>query len=540
MRHFTATATLLCASVAWAQSGTTAQDATVSAITYGYPLLAFQKLATPFVSGNITNYLYHMPKLATAADRTVVKPNVDTLYSVVIYDLSQADLSLTIPDIIPASQFALFSFYDPYGDNYANAGTGNFNRSGQYLIQAPLSGSSQFGLEPVEGQSEVNSTVASVHSPTTYGIILVRWLVKSGNEDDIRRYQNATRLQPVQRLQRGDAPALTSLSIANTTSSTPAVTVLQLLSKLAFWNQPQLANQTNAINESLTAAGINDGTYSKPDSVDIATANSSADGDILGAAESQSNDVRLNNGWSITRPGLAGNFDNGTNYAYRAAIASIGYLMLQAPNAVYPSWSNTSATNISESFGADQFLGPDEAYVYTFSRKPPLMSTGFWSITAYADNYLIPNNLDRYQLGDRSNLTFPSGTPVYGDNATDGTFQVLVQAADRTPPATWTSNWLPGPAGGGNMTALLRWYGAENDLLDGTYVYPVVTKRAAIVADGSDNGSATTTAGSSTVPVGSSAGTASPAAYTGGAVRSCHPSHTVWVAGLLYALLHML
>jgi len=130
--------------------------------------------------------------------------------------------------------------------------------------------------------------------------------------------------------------------------------------------------------------------------------------------------------------------------------------MLKAPNALYPFWSNTPSSsddNASSPLrGAQQYLGAAEAVVYTFSRKPPLVEGGFWSLTAYEDNYLIPNGRDVYALGDRSNLTYADGKHVYGfsgggdgqgDGERDGEFQILVQPADVMPPANWTRNWLP-------------------------------------------------------------------------------------------------
>lgn len=201
----------------------------------------------------------------------------------------------------------------------------------------------------------------------------------------------------------------------------------------------------------------------------------------------------MNNGWSITRPGLAGNFDNGTDFDYRTAIASSGFLMLQAPNAVYPSWTNASASDLSSSLagGGANPLSKDDAIIYTFSRKPPLNATGFWSLTAYMGNYLIPNDLHRYNIGDRDNITYPDGKLVYGPEASseDGMFQILVQAADVPPPRNWTANWLPGPPAGGNVTITMRFYEAMEDVLNGTYGYPVVTRRAAITAGDSGNGS---------------------------------------------------
>jgi len=260
----------------------------------------------------------------------------------------------------------------------------------------------------------------------------------------------------------------------------------------------------------LTTAGIADGSYSPPSNVSLSSANTSA----IAAAGLAGLAARspLNSGWTTSQSNLTGDF--GSNYAFRTAVASSGYLMLKAPNAIYPSWSNvTSGASILN-------LGVNESYIYTFSRKPPLQRLGFWSLTAYGENnFLIDNPRDIYALGDRSNITYPSGQSVYGSNASslDGHFQILVQAADVTPPANWTSNWLPGPSGGGNLSVLLRWYGAEEELLDGTYVYPVVTKQAAI---GEANGNGTTGNGTGAVPV----------PFAGSAVKSIRVSSVGAVA----------
>ena len=42
----------------------------------------------------------------------MVGPNVDTLYTVLIYDLSVADLAVTVPPVEPG-RFYVFPSYDP-------------------------------------------------------------------------------------------------------------------------------------------------------------------------------------------------------------------------------------------------------------------------------------------------------------------------------------------------------------------------------------------------------------------------------------------
>lgn len=475
-----------------AQNSTSAQNATAFALTYGYPLLAFHQLGNRFLEFNFTNGLFHSPELSTPANKTVVKPNVDTLYSAALLDLSQTDLSLTVPNI-SSSQYALFSFYDVFGDNYANLGTGNVNSSGKYRVRAPMNGTFQFGVQRNGNSSQY---VADVMSPTNYGILLIRWGVKGTTIDAVHKYQGQTSLGAVNRTQVGNAPEITTLGtydISNNDTMSPAEKTLNLLAKYAPWCQPETQAGAREVNPMLTMAGISNGMYSMPSDVNLETANRSAIATATNAAIAPSNNMNLNNGWSITKPGgLAGNFNNGTAYGYRTAIASQGFLMLSNPNAAYPTWTNSSTGVGAGGLGAlsGYTLGRDEAILYTFSSKPPLIPLGFWSLTAYLDNYLIPNDLQRYAIGDRNNITYPDGSMVYGSNASSngGMFQVLVQAADNTPPRNWTSNWLPGPAGGGNVTAILRWYGAEQGLLDGSYEYPVVTRMAAIT-NGSSGGS---------------------------------------------------
>lgn len=67
---------LLCHLGAGAQNTTSAQDAVAFALTYGYPLLAYQTLADRFLPFNATNFLYNARELSTADNKTVVKPNV--------------------------------------------------------------------------------------------------------------------------------------------------------------------------------------------------------------------------------------------------------------------------------------------------------------------------------------------------------------------------------------------------------------------------------------------------------------------------------
>jgi hypothetical protein len=467
-----------------------AQEATVSGLVYGFPLVAFQQLETARAMLKLPlNKFYHTRQLATASMRDVVAPNTDTIYSAAVVDLSHSDLELTFP-AVPDSQFMLVSFYDFYGGNYANLGTANSGKQGKYLVtkRTDITGNA-FGRQPAASSS---SYVAEFRAPTTYGIILIRTFVNATNLQAVYGYQNATTVSEIPFA----SPRATEARLeAFPSSSSAANLIMNVLAKYGSINPPQQLQKQAEIEAKLELAGVSNGTYVTPSGVDLDAAISAAQKEYQGSARDLSNYRKLSNGWKVTRPGLAGNFDNGTVYDYRAATAANGYIMLSAPSAIYPSWDNvtdSSSNAVDSAFGSRSLnLGHDEAVVYTFvGGRPPVEHNGFWSLTAYApDGYLIPNDLNIYSLSERSNLTYSDGTPVYPRNGsslsdTSRPFEILVQSADNPPPANWTSNWIPAPAGGGEVSPVLRAYVPKMQMIDGTYIYPVVTRRSAIVDSG--------------------------------------------------------
>ena len=497
-----------------------AQNATTFSLLYGYPLLAWQSLY-PSILGEVgANTWYHARQLSTAANRTVVKPNVDTIYSTLIYDLSRSNVEVSIPEV-PAENFKLFSFYDPFGDNYANVGTGGFYKSGKYLIHPydRPGGSRQVGLQVVNGSSEYAGTISS---PTSYGTLLVRWGVNSTNVDTVHEWQNecGSRVLPALMTLPNEStePPLHSLIDVYNENNSVATNVLNLLAKFAPHNAPSAQ---------LEAAGIGllHGKYTPVSSVNLEEANATAVAEAAKAAADPSTVIPMNDGWTVLSPKLIGVY--GMDYALRTVVAISGYLALRNPFAVYPNYSNSSNAN------APLTIGPNEAILVTFSRKPPLQEAGFWSVTAYgSDYYLIPNSRDVYALGDRSNLTFAKGKAVYGTSGEDGMFQILMQPADVLPPSNWTSNWLPAPTGGGEVIPQLRFFVAQKAITDGSYKYPVLEKIVAITASNTSGGASNASSSSSARPPSpSSAGTST------GAGVALKPSFATATACILFSLL---
>lgn len=89
----------------------------------------------------------------------------------------------------------------------------------------------------------------------------------------------------------------------------------------------------------------------------------------------------------------------GTNYSCRTFIGLMGLGANPTYVAIYPQIKQDSQ-NIQ--------LSGNNTYIIHFDKgmMPPVLEGGFWSITAFgSDNYLIPNEIDRNSINDRTNLT---------------------------------------------------------------------------------------------------------------------------------------
>jgi hypothetical protein len=66
---------------------------------YSYPLYIFGNFAGNVIQNVGVNTIFNQRNLASIDSPGVIKPNIDTLYSRVVLDLSQKDVVLTIPNI---------------------------------------------------------------------------------------------------------------------------------------------------------------------------------------------------------------------------------------------------------------------------------------------------------------------------------------------------------------------------------------------------------------------------------------------------------
>ena len=289
-----------------------------------------------------------------------------------------------------------------------------------------------------------------VVSPTTFGVILIRALLKN-NGSDLAYVQNllqqsklSTVPQPSKRKPLSTATfrgvstnetALTPKTLQLIPTLPLVTTILQLTATFAPENPPWnvSSSESETVYRQLAVAGIRNGSYTPVPGVNLTLAGNTTITTVARVAKADQ--ILLNNGWERNFPqGVYG-----SNYAERANVAIALYQEQTLDQALYV---NNPAFNPLQ-------VTPSDSYLYTFSSKPPIPSTGFWSLTLYLpDLHFFANPLDRYSLSDRSNLTYPDGSLVYGgpnSSSTDEPFQVLVQSIATPPPANWTSKQVPLP-----------------------------------------------------------------------------------------------
>ncbi|KAF3017752.1 hypothetical protein E8E14_006507 [Neopestalotiopsis sp. 37M] len=415
------------------------QNATTFAYTYGYPFYAYGQAVRGSPNAT-TNSLIHQRDLANASETWVVRPNADTLYTRAFLDLSTFDLEITVPEF--DNRYWIWPFYDAYGNNVANIGSVGSNEAGTYLVRYSTEG---YGVETTELGSPYQ---AYITLPTPYGISLTRILPESSDDlDAVHELQDQLCITQVSTNQTRSIPIL-DLDIFNDSyyiqSSNVSLeeAVLRLTAEFASWNLPIIPGDEAWVSCLLEQAGISNGVFTQKIGTNLTAASASANASASALLGDSDYVHDLGGNWTAKDASIIGLYDS--QYVARYQISTVGYLALVPEQAVYPSYRYGKSNNITS----------QEALLLTFSEKPKINPGGFWSLTAYDGNgYLIDNPLDRYALGDRSNLTFANGSSLRDG---DGMFQILVQPGNLEPPTNWTNNWLPAPENGGIVSLNLR------------------------------------------------------------------------------------
>jgi hypothetical protein len=419
---------------------------------YGYPLVLMDVTRAATASFTPANQFDHKHAFPDDTFHDVVKPNVDTLYSIAWVDLSREPIVLAVPEL--GERYYTMQMLDAWTNVFAAPGT-----------RTTGNGKAAFALMGPGWRGEVPSTVDRIKAPTNMVWIVGR-LYTAGVRDyeAVHALQRQIQLQPLAAwggpaaAPRG-APVVTPDDAG--AGDTPPVTQVEKLPAGAFFDRlarlmaanPPAPNDDPLLSR-LARLGLFPG---QP--FDLARLPASVADAVEGgvaAARARLRGTPLTslgdtvNGWQIQTD--LGRY--GTNYELRAVVARTGLGANLPDDAVYP------ATAVD---AAGQPLMGQHRYVLRFppGGLPPVQA--FWSVTIYGeDDFLVPNPIARHALGDRDPLRA----------APDGSVELFIQPDDPGPDRR--ANWLPAPAGG--FSLIMRLYWPEARVLDGSWMPPAVVR----------------------------------------------------------------
>jgi len=391
------------------------------------------------------NQLLHLVSQPDHTFRDVVRPNVDTIYSIVFFDLRDEPMVFSLPEM--GNRYYMMPILDAWTNVFAAPGT---RTTGSSAANFAIAGPNWRGATPEE--------IEVIESPTNMAWMIGRTRV-DGPDDLPVVSELASRYGLVPLSDWGkeytppEAPFDPDVDMSAPPSqleSMDANSFFQALAELMINNPP--AEEDAPILDELKALGLEPGKF-EPDS-DLVEA--LADGKAAALAKIKANIAKAGkvvNGWNVMLDGIG---TYGTDYLARATVALIGLGANLPEDAVYP---QNPGVDIE---GAP--LTSEHKYVVHFEGGATPPANAFWSITTYDEaGYLVDNPIRRYAIGDRDALEFND----------DGSLDIYIQR--ESPGPDKESNWLPAPAEG-VFSPTMRIYWPKEEVLTGAWKPPGVRR----------------------------------------------------------------
>jgi hypothetical protein len=419
------------------------------AYVYLYPLVTMDvtremRVSRPAGSGpgaGPPNRFHHLRAFPAADFRAVVRPNFDTLYSTAWLDLTEGPVRVSLGDT--GGRYVLMAMLDMWTDVFAAPGRRTTGTGAQsYLLVPPGAPAGDAEGRPV------------VRAPTP-----CVWIIGRTQTDGVDDYAAAHAVQDgftitprTPPADRGGGPASPVEEPLGFVDGLSAVGFF-LRGAAVLGVQPPHATDFSVL---ARIAGIGvipgrpfpDTGFSRQQLDEIQAGVTEAQQRMLAA---RSRLGRRVNGWSMVTEGIG---VYGNDYFRRAVVAMTGLGANPPGDAVYP-------VLVADADGDPPTGEHDYVIHFDAGALPPVGA--FWSVTMYdEDGFPVPNELDRYCLGDRDRL----------HRKADGSLDIVL--ARTRPGAGRDTNWLPAPSGPLGVT--MRLYAPHADVLTGAWEPPPVRK----------------------------------------------------------------
>ena len=428
----------------------------LQAYIYGFPLVlgditrrnGYQALAQ-------YNKFLNQKLLSTPEVDLVVRPNVDTLYSISWLDLSDGPLILSVPDT--NGRYYLMEMLDAWSNVFASIGSRTTGtQAGEFLIVGPNCDVKHVPKNMIKISAPTNTVWiigrTQTNGPEDYPIVYALQAQYTLTPLNKYAYANVTKL-----LNEGIIVSKDSPKTQIETMDAP--TFFTIMMKEMCKNPPYPQIQTPEITKTLLDLGLipseNFNFYCLKPYVQEALIYAVQNGiSIIQAATIKIFEKDVYNNWIMPLKDIG---TYGTLYTIRAVIALNFYGANLPQDSVY----GYAFLDID----SNPLIGINNYVVHFDADKLPPVNA-FWSITLYgADGYLVANPINRYAISPHlGKLTY---------NA-DGSLDIFIQNTAPTD-ESFVSNWLPTPIGSFNL--VLRLYWPQSPILNGQWVPPGIMKQ---------------------------------------------------------------
>jgi hypothetical protein len=415
------------------------------AYVYGYPMMVLDQTRQSFKG--VANRFGYFASPPTPADKTVVRPNVDTLYSSAFLDLSDEPVVIHVPNT--DARYYVMQMMDANTNVFAAPGKRTTGTAAHdFVVIGPR----------WRKAISLGMTRTAIHSPTNTVWIINR--IQLNGDKDVEAVNALQKQFAIARLSewpKGATPAEpmppreTGEKPPDVVAAMDAPSYFNKLAVLLRDNPPPAAD--GPILKRFATIGLAPGKSFNP-SPDLALTLNKARDRALEMTKAKvptlGEDV---NGWRILTKGIG---SYGTDYMQRAAVTEFGLGANLPEDAVYPSASADAS--------GEPLVG-NKPYLLHFDKNDVPPVNAFWSLTMYdKDGFLVENPLERYAARDSLLKKNP-----------DGSVDIYLQAD--SPGKDREANWLPAPRDA-PFTLLLRMYWPKQAVLDGSYRPPGVVAAA--------------------------------------------------------------
>jgi len=440
-------------------SAADAREIATEAYIYAYPMVLME--VTRRVSTNVEapdssrirapmNQFVHATAFPDDKFDVVVRPNADTLYSTLWFDVTREPLIVSVPD--SGGRYYLLPALDMWTDVFTSPGT-----------RTTGNGPQQFAIVGPQWHGKLPAGMPAYVSPTGIGWMIGRTQTNGvADYASVHRFQAGLRATPLSAWGKpGYVPPKGTVNPRQDMTA-PVEQVARMDPDTYFATFARLlkANPPHAndfpILARIARLGLVPGqdfdlSRLPPESQAALRAAPAAGRSMIVAALPRAGSVA--NGWRMIANPIG---TYGTDYLRRAMIAFAGLGANTVEDALYP-----LAMVDAEGKPFDSAV----KYIVHFDKEHLPPARAFWSLTMYDDRqFFTSNSINRFAIGDRDPLKY---------NA-DGSLDLVLQ---HERPTGAESNWLPTPASGG-FSMNLRMYLPGPDALNGTWKPPVIRRVA--------------------------------------------------------------